>query len=82
LKSKSDFFFTNGVSEPPTMLKPRPLESFLSSILFVSVLVGDFMGDFKSGFAGDFPKDLVGDLESSIKAVDNMVGAGDFAGLI
>lgn len=64
------------------MLKPNPLESFRSSILLVSALTGDFNGDFVRILAGDLPMDLVGDLESSITAVENMVGTGDFEGLI
>lgn len=45
-------------SEPPKILKPSPLESFLISILFGSV------------FPGDLPGDLAGDLVGVFAAVE------------
>lgn len=62
-------FLTTGVSDPPTMLIPRPFGSFFNSILFASVLAGDFIGDFP------------GDLEASPVPGDKVEGPGDFAGL-
>ena len=43
------------------MLRPRPLESFLSSILLASVLTGDLAGD------------LAGDLYQNKKALKAML---------
>ena len=48
-----------GVSLPPMMLIPRPLESFFNSIDPSSFLAGDFPGDFAGVLAGDFASFLV-----------------------
>ncbi len=61
------------MSDPPTIPIPSPFEPFFKSILFGSVLDGDFIGDF--------PGDFMGDFEASIVPGDNVEGPIDFAGL-
>ena len=51
---------TSEVSLPPTILIPRPLGSFFSSMVLSSFLAGDFPGDFAGVLAGDLASDFVG----------------------